>query len=115
MGAHRARRGERTDAHPGEPDGTERRSPAPRRFARVGDVRGAGLYLGVELVRDRRSKTPDREAATSIVDMLLDRNVLVGIAGPYGNVIKIRPPLTFTREHADILVKALSDSLASLP
>jgi 4-aminobutyrate aminotransferase-like enzyme len=78
-------------------------------------VRGTGLYLGVELVRDRRSKTPDRVAATSIVDMLRDRNVLVGIAGPYGNVIKIRPPLTFTREHADILVKALSDSLAALP
>jgi 4-aminobutyrate aminotransferase-like enzyme len=46
--------------------------------------------------------------------MLRDRNVLAGIAGPYGNVIKIRPPLTFTREHADILVKALSESLASL-
>jgi 4-aminobutyrate aminotransferase-like enzyme len=85
-----------------------------QRFACVGDVRGAGLYLGVELVRDRKSKTPDREAATRIVDMLRDRNVLVGIAGPYGNVIKIRPPLTFTREHADVLVTALTDSLASL-
>ncbi|MGD9500873.1 MAG: aspartate aminotransferase family protein [Methyloceanibacter sp.] len=85
-----------------------------QRFARVGDVRGAGLYLGVELVRSRRSKAPDREAATRIVDMMRDRNVLVGIAGPYGNIIKIRPPLTFGREHADILVKALSDSLAAL-
>jgi 4-aminobutyrate aminotransferase-like enzyme len=85
-----------------------------QRFACVGDVRGAGLYLGVELVRDRKSKTPDREAATRIVDMLRDRNVLVGIAGPYGNVIKIRPPLTFTREHAESLVTALTDSLASL-
>ena len=46
--------------------------------------------------------------------MLRDRNVLVGIAGPYGNVLKIRPPLSFGREHADVLVKALSDSLASL-
>jgi 4-aminobutyrate aminotransferase-like enzyme len=47
--------------------------------------------------------------------MLRDRNVLVGIAGPYGNVLKIRPPLTFKREHVDILATALSDSLASLP
>jgi 4-aminobutyrate aminotransferase-like enzyme len=85
-----------------------------QRFARVGDVRGKGLYVGVELVRDRKSKTPDRDTATRIVDMLRDRNVLVGIAGPYGNVLKIRPPLIFSPEHADILVKALSDSLAAL-
>lgn len=85
-----------------------------QRFACVGDVRGKGLYIGVELVRDRKSKTPDRDTATRVVDMLRDRNVLVGIAGPYGNVLKIRPPLVFAREHADILVKALSDSLASL-
>ncbi|HEU4517178.1 MAG TPA: aminotransferase class III-fold pyridoxal phosphate-dependent enzyme, partial [Steroidobacteraceae bacterium] len=84
------------------------------RFACVGDVRGKGLYIGVELVRDRKAKTPDRDTATRIVDMLRDRNVLVGIAGPYGNVLKIRPPLSFGREHADILVKALSDSLVAL-
>jgi 4-aminobutyrate aminotransferase-like enzyme len=85
-----------------------------QRFACVGDLRGKGLYIGVELVLDRKSKAPDRDTATRVVDMLRDRNVLVGIAGPYGNVLKIRPPLTFSREHADILVKALSDSLASL-
>jgi 4-aminobutyrate aminotransferase-like enzyme len=84
------------------------------RFACVGDVRGKGLYIGVELVRDRKSKTPARDTATRIVDMLRDRNVLVGIAGPYGNVLKIRPPLSFGREHVDILVKALSDSLVAL-
>ena len=85
-----------------------------QRFACIGDVRGKGLYIGVELVRDRKSKKPDRETATRVVDMLRDRNVLVGIAGPYGNVLKIRPPLSFGQDHADILVKALSDSLASL-
>ena len=67
------------------------------------------LYIGVEFVRDRKSKKLDRQAATRIVDMLRDRNVLVGIAGPYGNVLKIRPPLPFGREHADMLVKALSN------
>jgi 4-aminobutyrate aminotransferase-like enzyme len=85
-----------------------------QRFSQVGDLRGKGLYIGVELVRDRKSKKPDREAATRIVDMLRDRNVLVGIAGPHGNVLKIRPPLCFERDHADLLVKALSDSLAAL-
>lgn len=85
-----------------------------QRFSQVGDLRGKGLYIGVELVRDRKSKKPDREAATRIVDMLRDRNVLVGIAGPHGNVLKIRPPLCFERDHADLFVKALSDSLATL-
>ena len=85
-----------------------------QRFGQVGDLRGKGLYIGVELVRDRKSKKPDREAATRIVDMLRDRNVLVGIAGPHGSVLKIRPPLCFERDHADLLVKALSDSLAAL-
>jgi 4-aminobutyrate aminotransferase-like enzyme len=85
-----------------------------QRFSRVGDLRGKGLYIGVELVRDRKSKKPDRAAATSVVEMLRDRNILVGIAGPYGNILKIRPPLCFARDHADLLVKALSDSLATL-
>jgi 4-aminobutyrate aminotransferase-like enzyme len=85
-----------------------------QRFSQVGDVRGKGLYIGVELVRDRKSKEPDRAAATSIVEMLRDRNILVGIAGPYGNIVKIRPPLCFARDHAYLLVKALSDSLATL-
>jgi 4-aminobutyrate aminotransferase-like enzyme len=85
-----------------------------QRFSRVGDVRGKGLYIGVEFVRDRKSKKPDKAAATRVVDMLRDRNVLVGIAGPYGNILKIRPPLCFERDHADLLVKTLSDSLATL-
>ncbi len=85
-----------------------------QRFSQVGDVRGKGLYIGVELVRDRKSKKPDRAAATRVVDMLRDRNILVGIAGPYGNILKIRPPLCFERDHADLLVKALYDSLATL-
>ena len=85
-----------------------------RRFKCVGDVRGKGLYIGVELVRDRKSKKPDRATATRVVEILRDRNILVGIAGPHGNILKIRPPLCFERDHADLLVRTLSDSLATL-
>ena len=85
-----------------------------QRFSQVGDVRGKGLYVGVELVRDRKSKTPDKGAATRVVNALRDRNILVGIAGPHANILKIRPPLCFERGHADLLVKALAESLAAL-
>jgi 4-aminobutyrate aminotransferase-like enzyme len=79
----------------------------------VGDVRGAGLYTGVEIVKDRTSREPDRGAAEAMVNALRQRNILIGTAGKHGNVLKIRPPLCFSREHADMFLDAFSDVLAS--
>ncbi len=70
----------------------------------VGDVRGSGLYIGVDIVKDRQSREPDSETAEKIVNGMRDRNILIGIAGRHGNVLKIRPPLCFAREHADIFL-----------
>jgi len=81
---------------------------------RVGDVRGAGLYIGVEIVVDNSSCEPDREAAERIVNAMRERNILIGTAGRHGNVLKIRPPLCLSREHADIFLVGFADSLASL-
>ena len=81
---------------------------------RVGDVRGVGLYTGVEIVKDRNSREPDRAAAERIVNELRLRNVLIGTAGKHGNVLKIRPPLCFAREHADMFLEAFSGALASI-
>jgi len=81
----------------------------------VGDVRGAGLYIGVELVRDRESRAPDPGLAERIVNAMRGRRVLIGTAGKFGNVLKIRPPLPFRREHADLLIDAFSASLADGP
>ena len=78
---------------------------------RVGEVRGCGLYLGVELVLSRESKSPDARATDTIVNGMRERGVLIGTAGRHGNVLKIRPPLPFTREHADMLVEAFSAAL----
>jgi 4-aminobutyrate aminotransferase-like enzyme len=78
----------------------------------VGDVRGSGLYIGVELVRDRTSREPDARAAERVVNGMRERNVLIGTAGKHGNVLKIRPPLAFRREHADMLLDAFAASLA---
>ena len=78
----------------------------------IGDARGSGLYIGVEIVRDPESRAPDRDAAERLVNAMRERNVLIGTAGKFGNILKIRPPLAFRRAHADIFLDALADSLA---
>ena len=80
----------------------------------IGDVRGRGLIIGIELVKDRESKEPATEETDRMLDLMKDNGVLVGNEGPYGNVIKIRPPLIFREAHADILIKSLDRSLKSL-
>jgi 4-aminobutyrate aminotransferase-like enzyme/Ser/Thr protein kinase RdoA (MazF antagonist) len=80
----------------------------------IGDVRGRGLIVGVELVKDRETKEPATKETDRMLDLMKENGVLVGDEGPYGNVIKIRPSLVFQEEHADILIKALDRSLKSL-
>jgi len=80
----------------------------------VGDVRGAGLFIGFELVRDRGSREPDRELALALLEELRDRGVLTSVAGPHGNVLKLRPPLAFRSGDVDWLVGALDESLTAL-
>ncbi|MFW5969410.1 MAG: aspartate aminotransferase family protein, partial [Halofilum sp. (in: g-proteobacteria)] len=80
-----------------------------RRHPTIGDVRGRGLFVGVELVRESGMPAPEE---TGRVALALRRNrVLVGIEGPHANVLKIRPPMVFDREHADRLVDALDRAL----
>ncbi len=78
---------------------------------RVGDVRGAGLYLGVEIVSDPQTKEPDRAGARRLVNALRDRRVLVSVCGHDGNVLKIRPPLVFSMSDVDWFVSAFTDAL----
>lgn len=73
----------------------------------IGDVRGCGLFLGVELVGERGSRTPAPTATARVALALRRHRVLVGIEGPHSNVLKIRPPLIFASEHADRLVETL--------
>ncbi|HWQ15370.1 MAG TPA: aminotransferase class III-fold pyridoxal phosphate-dependent enzyme [Roseiflexaceae bacterium] len=78
----------------------------------VGDARGAGLFLGLELVRDRQTLEPADAEASYVVNRLRERCILAGTDGPYHNVIKIRPPLPFGEEDADFLLQALDETLA---
>ena len=82
------------------------------RRALIGDVRGAGLFLGVELVRDRATLEPATEEAAYVVERLRERGVLTGTDGPFRNVLKLRPPLVFSEDDADLFVQRLDDVLA---
>jgi 4-aminobutyrate aminotransferase-like enzyme/Ser/Thr protein kinase RdoA (MazF antagonist) len=73
----------------------------------VGDVRGLGLFLGVELVRDRDTLEPADDEASYLVNRLRDEGILAGTDGPHHNVIKIRPPLCFSEADADFLADTL--------
>ncbi len=76
----------------------------------IGDIRGQGLLLGVELVDGTRA--PAAGPARTATEALRDRGILLSATGPAGNVLKIRPPLVFQREHADLLLQALDEVLA---
>jgi 4-aminobutyrate aminotransferase-like enzyme len=80
----------------------------------VGDVRGAGLFIGFELVSDRATKTPDKELALNLVEALRASRVLTSVAGPYGNVLKLRPTFAFREQDIDWLVGALDAALTQV-
>jgi 4-aminobutyrate aminotransferase-like enzyme/Ser/Thr protein kinase RdoA (MazF antagonist) len=77
----------------------------------IGDVRGSGLFLGVELVRDHETLEPATEEAAYVVERLRECGVLTGTDGPHENVLKLRPPLVFSEEDADLFLATLEDVL----
>ena len=80
----------------------------------VGDVRGSGLFVGVELVRDRETLEPATGEASDVVNDLRGHGILIGTDGPFHNVLKIRPPMPFGDADADELVSALQNALIRL-
>lgn len=73
----------------------------------IGDVRGSGLFAGVELVKDRKTKEPATDLTGQVVNSMREQGVLISMIGPESNVLKIRPPLPFQRHHVDQLVQTL--------
>ena len=80
----------------------------------IGDVRGKGLMLGVELVKDRTTKVPAREETMQVFEMARDLGLLIGKGGLHGNVLRIKPPMCFTEADADFLLEVLDLCLAKL-
>ncbi|KAK1321614.1 hypothetical protein QJS10_CPA03g01001 [Acorus calamus] len=80
----------------------------------IGDVRGRGLMIGVELVTDRQLKTPAKDETVHVMDQMKEMGVLIGKGGFYGNVFRITPPLCFTKEDADYLADVMDIALSRL-
>jgi 4-aminobutyrate aminotransferase-like enzyme/Ser/Thr protein kinase RdoA (MazF antagonist) len=80
----------------------------------IGDVRGSGLFLGVELVRSRGTLEPAGREAGFVANRMRERGILLGTDGPYHNVIKIRPPMPFSMDDGELLVRELDRALDEL-
>ena len=91
----------------------ERLNDLKEQFPIIGDVRGRGLFLGVELVKNE-NLLPAKTEAHSIVNQMKENNILLSIDGPDHNVIKIKPPLVFNKENADELVLTFSKVLSNI-
>ena len=79
----------------------------------IGDVRGRGLMIGMELVKDRRTKEPAKEAAADLMERTKQRGLILGKGGLYGNTMRIKPPMCITRDDADFLLETIDDCLSS--
>jgi len=84
------------------------------RFASIADVRGQGLFIGVEIARTDADRTPDQDRAVEVINRLKDKGFLTSNAGAFRNVVKIRPPLVFARHHAEEFLVAFDATMAEL-
>jgi 4-aminobutyrate aminotransferase-like enzyme len=80
-------------------------------YGAITDVRGSGLFIGVELSRNENSSNPDPESAATIINELRQNKVLIGGAGKYGNILKVRPPMCFSIENADLFLRKFNNAL----
>jgi 4-aminobutyrate aminotransferase-like enzyme len=82
------------------------------KYSMIGDVRGHGLFLGIELVRDLESLDPADKEADQIVNTMKEKGILISTDGPDHNILKIKPPLVFNRENALFLTETLDEILS---
>jgi 4-aminobutyrate aminotransferase-like enzyme len=80
----------------------------------VAEVRGSGFFIGVDLVTDRSSLTPDGDAAAGIVNALREDRILISACGSQGNVLKLRPPMPFSSNDADRLLEGIGRAFKTL-
>ena len=80
----------------------------------IGDVRGLGLFIGIELVTDRTTLAPATRQASELVNQLKEKGILLGTDGPSNNVIKIKPPMVITKQDVDMFIRIFDDTLSNM-
>ena len=81
---------------------------------RIGEVRGKGLMVGIELVADRETKAYGSECAAFVRQYCLEHNLLIGVGGNFGNVLRIQPPLVITEAQLDTVFSTVMDGIAGV-
>ncbi len=84
------------------------------KYELIGEVRHKGLFFGLEMVTDRDTKEPATAEAKRLINWMRDNGILISKIGRYDNILKMRPPLIFSRDHADLLLSTLDDAFADL-
>ena len=92
----------------------ERLRDVQQRCEPMGDLRGLGLFIGIDWVTDRHSKTPDVEGAVRMVNHLKEKGFLISNAGALNNVLKVRPPLVFTQNDGEAFLEAFEATIDEL-
>ena len=92
----------------------ERLNELMGRHDNIASVRGQGLFFGLEFARDRETRTPDAAFTKRLINRMKEEGVLISRVGRHENVLKMRPPLTFQREHADLLLATLDHVLEEM-
>lgn len=80
----------------------------------IGDVRGVGLFVGIELVRDRITRIPAKAEAKHVVSRMKERKILISSDGPDNNVLKLKPPMVFNIENVNHFVSVLEEVLEEI-
>ena len=78
------------------------------------DVRGSGLFIGTELVKDRQTKEPAPEKANEVINKMKKNGILISTDGPHNNVLKIKPPMVFSRENVQQIIRSLEGILSEI-
>lgn len=83
-------------------------------FSEIGDIRGAGLFFGGEIVKSLKTREADADLAKTVMNRMREEGVVMGLIGRKNNLLKIRPPMPFSTEHADLLFETLERVLQRL-
>ena len=83
-------------------------------YPEIGNIRGKGLFIGIEIVTNPIDRTPDAKKANYIINYMREKGILCSTEGKHHNVIKFKPPMPFNKQNADFYINTLNEVLKSI-